>query len=344
MNLWGREWSKRDLLAYTGDMQQLLGIKALEMTDGAERGNRLLDVRCGDLRFSVSPDRCMDISYLEYKGIPLAWRSAVGDAAPAYYSPKDQDWLRNYPGGLFVTGGLTQFGDPNTDEDQELGLHGRASNLPASDVNTRQYWEGDEYVLEAAGTIRETAVYGEKLRLDRTIRAYGGRGELHIFDTVTNEGFDAVPHMMLYHFNFGFPLVAPESFVRWSEAGDEEVFMDDMGRGLTDRDRFYPAHPANKDEVFYHYAGKEQPYAYCEIVNPGMNLSARVSFRSAELPHLYQWKMLKSGMYVFGVEPANCRGMKGRADARNYDLPLLAHGESVSYHVTFSAREAASQV
>lgn len=344
MNLFGKQWTKAELLQYVGDIQQVMGVKALEMTDGTERGNRLIDVRNGSgIRFSVSPDRGMDISYAEYRGIPLAWRSSAGDVSPAYFSPLGNDWLRCYPGGLFVTGGLTQFGSPNTDEGVELGLHGRASNLSATRVAVNEYWTDDKYVMEVSGVVRETTVYGENLRLQRMIRTIGGFNEIDIFDTVTNDGHTRTPHMMLYHFNMGFPLISPDSVISISNTVESTVILDGRNQGWSGWERFGKPDLGYADEIFHHAMNDRDEYGYCEIVHSSLlnqdKLTARVSFRIKELPNLYNWKILNRGMYILGVEPANCRGIGGRAEARKTGLPMLEPQESVSYHVKFAISE-----
>jgi hypothetical protein len=49
---------KSELLSYVGDINQICGIRAGEMTDGLSRGVRTLDVDNGSgLHFTVLPDR-----------------------------------------------------------------------------------------------------------------------------------------------------------------------------------------------------------------------------------------------------------------------------------------------
>jgi hypothetical protein len=124
--LYDRDWTRQELLQHVGHMDQVAGIKLLEVTDGIERGNRLLRVWTGSgLDFDVLPDRALDISACCYKGIPLAWASPTGAVHPAFYEPGGLGWLRSFQGGLLVTCGLDQFGPPCSDAGEELGLHGR---------------------------------------------------------------------------------------------------------------------------------------------------------------------------------------------------------------------------
>jgi hypothetical protein len=45
-----------------------------------------------------------------------------------------------------------------------------------------------------------------------------------------------------------------------------------------------------------------------------------------------EWKTMGEGAHVFGVEPANCNGLGGRAATREQgQLSMLAPGESRKY-------------
>ena len=87
------------------------------------------------------------------------------------------------------------------------GLHGRIAFTPARLVGYGARWEGDRAWLWAEGEIRQAAMFGEFLVLHRKIEAEVGGRSLRIDDTVTNHGFRATPHAMLYHVNVGWPVV-----------------------------------------------------------------------------------------------------------------------------------------
>src|SRR3546814_8938308 len=61
--------------------------------------------------------------------------------------------------------------------------------------------------LSITGVMRETRPFGPCLELRRTISGTLGRAVIRVHDRVTNRGNTSVPHMLLYHCNFGWPLV-----------------------------------------------------------------------------------------------------------------------------------------
>ena len=103
-HLFGRNWTRRELMERVGDISQLGGIRNLTLNDGNENGVRAVEVRSGTgFRFVVLPDRGMDISEADHAGRSLCWRSSTGDVAPAFFEPTGRGWLRGFFGGLLTT-------------------------------------------------------------------------------------------------------------------------------------------------------------------------------------------------------------------------------------------------
>ncbi len=60
---------------------------------------------------------------------------------------------------------------------------------------------------------------------------------------------------------------------------------------------------------------------------PTGGIGVTVSWDPRELPRMWQWRMLGPGMYLTGLEPANC-GLAGRAAEREAGtLQVLEPGE-----------------
>ncbi len=116
MKLHGRDYTKRELLDMVGDADQLGGATPHLLTDGPAHGTRAITVRSpGGLSFVCLPDRGLDLGWADYRSMPLAWRSPVGDVGPAFAEHMGQGWLRTFGGGLVTTCGLTSVGQPGVD-------------------------------------------------------------------------------------------------------------------------------------------------------------------------------------------------------------------------------------
>ena len=209
-SIFGRSFERDELRRLVGGMAQLAGIRLVDLADGRVRGMRAAEVFTGSgFRFQVLVDRGLDLGAAEHAGRPLAWlHPALG--SPSLREPHGIGWLRTFGGGLVTTCGLDHFGPPDP-EGEGYGLHGRASHLPAENLRVRQEWRGDEYVLEIEGETRQARLFGENLRLERRVSTRLGATSLVLEDRVTNEGFRPAPLAVLYHCNFGFPVVSPDS-------------------------------------------------------------------------------------------------------------------------------------
>ena len=148
--LFGRNFTRRQLLNRVGDISQLMYARRAERREGFERGADLIDVfNASGLGFSVLPGRALDIASAHYKGQSLCFRSGPGDVGPAFYEPEGFKWGRGWFGGLVTSCGLDFVGHPEVDpeeENAEMPLHGRLSYIPAKNVG-----------IEAAGRARITS-------------------------------------------------------------------------------------------------------------------------------------------------------------------------------------------
>ncbi|MFB9276506.1 DUF4432 family protein [Cohnella cellulosilytica] len=347
MRLHGRQWTRREIEARIGGIAQIGGVRRLTLTEGREAGTELIEVRTGaGLALEIAPSKGLDISLAQLWGTPISWQSPNGNAHPALYEPEGTGWLRTASGGLLMTCGLAHVGSPSRDESGSYGLHGRAHHTPARSVGIREEWIGDELHWSVFGVVEETAIFGSKLRLTRKLSGRLGDNRVEIRDRVENFGFRPAEHMMLYHFNFGFPLLDERTEIRLPEA-DREVRAG--GPATLDSCASWEApNPDAAETVYYHSLKREavgaDGMAEARIVQPEFPAAAgprptEVALRwSADtLPLLVQWRMPGAGEHVLGLEPANCRVEGREAERRRGGTLVLAPGQSVDYRLELNA-------
>jgi hypothetical protein len=213
------------------------------------------------------------------------------------------------------------------DEGEELGLHGRLSNLPAQKVQVGEQWQGDTCTFWLEGKLRQARVFGEHLNLTRCISVGLGESRIAILDTVENLSDRPSPLMVLYHINLGFPLVDANCLL---EAEEHPVQPRDRQAegGWPVWMNFGGPTPGYAEQVFYHdLPADETGWARITLANPNLGLRLTVRHKKESLPNLVQWKMMGSGEYVLGLEPANCR-VEGRSKERSRGtLQTLQPGE-----------------
>ena len=236
-----------------------------------------------------------------------------------------------------TTCGLTYFGAPTVDEGQPLGLHGRASNLAATNLAYGADWHGDEYELWVSGQIREVRFFGENVVLRRRISAWlgqleaGGRGRGDQRGPRDDAAHDALSLQP------GLP-----GAQRGLGAADRRR------RGVSARRAAAPGCPTT--------AGSPRPrratpsrcsstsrttdaegFARAALVNRafdgGRGLGAYLRWRTAELPWMIQWKQIGQGAYVAGLEPATNWTIGRAAERAAGRLKFLEPGETRHYRL-----------
>ena len=300
---------KNDILERIGDISQICGARKKVCADGKSAGVETIDVYTGSgLSFSVLPSRGLDISSAAYCGEPIAWRSSVGDTAPAFFEPEGLGWLRSFFGGLLTTCGMTYSSHPCEDEGEQLGLHGRISNIPAEDVCVVKRWEGNEYTIGISGTVREANVLGHKLMLSRTITTSLGSKRLVISDTVENTGFSESPLMMLYHVNIGWPIVSEHSLLVSPTAGVKPA-AEEASKEIDQWGTFTVPQDSYKERVYFHdMIADDDGMVRVALFNEQRERGVYLSYPKEDFPHFVQWKMMSKGEYVVGIEPGNITG------------------------------------
>ncbi len=333
----GKNYTRKELLTKVGHISQVGGARQIKLAGGQQEGVEACEFRTGSgFNFLAMPGRGLDISIAEHNGRAIAWRAPVGEVNAAFYEEPGLGWLRSFPGGLVATCGLTYAGAPNVDEGEALGLHGRYTNTPASNVWVDGAWEGDEYRIWAQGKVRESRLFFENVVMNRRISALLGQSKLWIEDEVTNESPRTLPHMIVYHINGGFPAV---------DAGSELISptknaVPRDAEAEKDKEHFFRNDPPTEgfsERCYYHeMAADSNGDVYAALVNknfPGGPFGFYIKYKLAQLPYFVQWKMNGIGEYVVGIEPANCRVGGRDAERKAGTLQFLEPGETRKYNI-----------
>jgi len=261
-----------------------------------------------DLR--LHPDRGLDIGAAWFRGRSLAWISPVGEGGAA-----SSDWREAWGGGLVTTCGLDNVGAPS----EGIGLHGTYTFLLARD-------------LDVARTPREVVCRGvvdepRGLRVERTIRTHVGEGRVELVDRTLNVGGQPLEAPVLYHVNLGWPV--------WDTAARVETDADETVPRDADAAphdwRTAPEPTAGRERVWEH-AGATR----AAVVNEALGVRVSLEF---DLPRLWQWVDPAPGVFVLGLEPANCSVLGRAHDRAEGTLPFLGPGEERTTRIAITAEE-----
>ena len=315
---------------YYGHSTQFFGVEEHRLTGGRGDGMRLLEVRNGSgVEFTVSADRCADISRLSYKGVNLNYMGVGGYAGPAYYDDQGDHWLKTFNCGFLTTCGLANIGIPQKDGGEDLPLHGTIGNQPSDHI----WYVSDEERIEIHAHVPDMQIFGRKMELERTISCPVGGNRLTIHDKVRNLGSHEEPMLILYHMNMGYPLLSEKSVVRVNSVKVTPRTAH-AARDLETWDRMLKPVKDFEEQCYYHEFGGKK--ACAKIFNQDAGVGLAIQFDSTSLPYLTEWKMMGEKDYVLGLEPmiATLDGRKGLRESGQ--LPFIAPGEEREFEVCVS--------
>lgn len=327
-----------------GNVFQVGGIETSVLDNGPAKGSRIAWINTGaGLRFKVALDRGLDIVDAFYNQHSLSWLSHSGLTAPRPDANTGLEWLYSFAGGLLTTCGLTHVGGPEEDENEKRGLHGRVSNLPTTLESVIQPdLINGKLEMSITGLVNQSRVFGPNLKLKRTISCTLGQSRINIHDEVANQANTSVPHMILYHCNFGWPLI------------DEGVDIIYRGvcksRGLPmDNEIFNEKHDYKKCQppMDSHKGGGEScgfinvetdkdGNCIAGLANNKLNIALAIKYNKAQLPSLTNWQHWGPGEYVCALEPGTNYPIGQIKAAEQGNLITLEPGEKREYDLEFS--------
>jgi len=304
-----------------GNHLQIGGIETSVLDNGPGRGTRIAWVNTGaGLRYKVVIERGLDIADAFYDRHSLAWLSHVGLTAPRPDANRGLEWLYSFAGGLLTTCGLTHVGGPEADDFGERGLHGRISNIPAGVESILQPdLAAGKLQMSVTAVMKQSRVFGPNLELRRTISGTLREPTIRIHDVVTNRANTPTPHMILYHCNYGWPLVDEGTEIvcngKWASRGTEMDNHRGGGEGC----------------AFIDVTADKKGICTVGLYNRGLGLALVMRYTKKQLPWLSNWQHWGPGEYVTALEPGTNPPI-GQSKAREQKkLIHIAPGKSRTY-------------
>jgi hypothetical protein len=194
----------------------------------------------------------------------------------------------------------------NTGAEQRimLPLHGTIANAPATHVSVRVGLR-PPYELAVIGQVRDTAMFGPSLELRSTVSTLPGSREFAVSDVVENVGGTPAELELLYHCNYGPPLLgegsrllAPVRFVcPWNKRAAE---------GMPDWNAYGPPEPGFIEQCYcLRLHGDQDGRSLVALLSPDERLAATIRYSIAQLPAFTIWKNTAAEQdgYVTGLEP-----------------------------------------
>ena len=307
---------------YLGNHNQVYGVNRMRIEEGKAKGCSVVQVRSGaGLQLDILPDTGLDIGNVSYRGINMSYQSKNGYDSPSSVLPYENEFLHTFPGGMLYTCGLRSTGPANRDGDEWFPLHGRIHGVSAAQVCTSI--ENDEIIV--SGTLYETSLFGHMLEVKRSIHVPLFQGKIRVEDTITNTTPKDEEIMLLYHINFGYPMLSENARLILPQdrktKGRDEYAQQHLG----DETTFTKPIDNEPEQVYFHHMDN----AIAKLRNESLNITAKLSWSADTLPILVQWRSMATGDYVLGLEPSNSYIMGRHAERDHGTLPVLRGYETI---------------
>lgn len=314
-------------------------VNTYTLRGGLQDGVDVVEINNGKLRFAVLPTRGMGIWKGRCGDLPLGWDSPVKDPVnPAFINLQERGglgWLKGF-NEWFVRCGLNSMGAPGMDTvldysgnafDVPLTLHGNIANIPARAVEL----EVTETAIILRGEVDETMMFGPALRLNTEIRTEIGSGTMTITDTVTNLGNNPVEHQMLYHINYGAPLLQKGARLL---APFKQVAPRDprSAEGIETFDQYGAPEVGFVEQAYYYeLVGKRGSRDSMVLLrNAAGDRGSLLRFSLKDFPCFTLWKNTagQADGYVTGLEPATSYPNSRRFERKKGRVIVLKGGAS----------------
>jgi len=340
-------YSNTNWLDKVSHIAQVGGIETSVLDNGLGRGSRIAWINTGSgLRFKVVLDRAMDIAEASYNQHNLSWISQLGITPPQSLADRGASWLKTFGGGLLVTCGLTHIGGAEEDEYGARGLHDQISNTSAEIIQIKQpdIINGDREMF-IVGLVKQGHPLGTNLQMKRTIRCTLGEPTIHITDEIVNVGNIDTPHMILYHFNFGYPFIDEGTELIWSgkwtprEKGEANKIFKEGNPFKICPSPLEDHKGAGEEAVFIDIVSDNENKSRCGIKNKQLGIGLSLTFDKRQLPWLINWQHWGKGEYVTGLEPSTNPPTGQKSARESNELIVLKPKESKKYELTISVSD-----
>jgi hypothetical protein len=340
-----RSFSPKDFGA-SGDWQ----IRCSRLRGGLSDGVDTIEVVAGKLSFTVLPTRGMSLWRARVGDFDIGWKSPVrGPVHPAFVDlgePSGLGWLDGFD-ELLVRCGLESNGAPEHDEQTgrlKYPLHGRIGNRPAHSVFVGFDAQIGDIVV--TGVVEESRFHFFKLRMTSTYRVKPGTHQIAIRDEIENFSASPAEMQMLYHVNFGPPLLDAGARV----VGPFKTVVprnDHAAASVKSWDSYQAAEPGFQEQVYFtDLLAGDDGRTRTLLKNAHGTRGVSLVYAPKQLPCFSLWKNTTSEQdgCVTGLEPGtnypNPRSFEGEQGR----VVKLAPGGKTAFNLALDLHATADEV
>lgn len=300
----------------TPDCPHKWSVEKQTLRGGRQEGVDIITVNNGTMKIVLCPTRGMGILSVTMGDLQLKWDSPVKEIVnPQFVNLESRGglgWLEGF-NEFMCRCGLESNGHPGTDKfinnvgdeaEMELTLHGKIANIPASLVEVKVARQAP-YTISIKGQVNEKLLFGPKLELHTELVIVPGEDSFQLVDEIRNTGAQEQEFEILYHANFGSPLLEEGAAVV-TAAEKVTPFNDHAAAGLKSWNVYNAPTTGFIEQVYLlKLKGDHNGHTTALLHNKGKSRGVSISWSLKELPYLTVWKntgALQDG-FVTGIEP-----------------------------------------
>ena len=332
-------------------------IRKRRLHGGRQEGVDLITIDNGRLAVTIIPTRGMGILNVDSPDLRLGWNSPVKQVVHPHFinlqSRGGLGWLEGFNEWL-VRCGLESAGAPGKDQfitntgehaEMDLTLHGKIANTPSSEVEI-VIDRAPPFAIRLRGRVDEIVFFGPKLELWTELVIEPNASRFQVQDTITNRGGVSQEFELIYHVNFGAPLVgAGAEFV---SATNRVTPMN--AHAAKDLSRYAVLPEPTRGFIEQVYCMEPLPdnegRATVLLRNAAGDRAASLSYPIRQLPCFTLWKCanVEEEGYVTGLEPGTNFPNNRRAERDAGRLPKLDPGESRQFVIDVALHSTRDEV
>ncbi|RYX82319.1 DUF4432 family protein [bacterium] len=307
---------------------------------GRQEGVTVIEIDNGKMKVRVCPTRGMAPLDAVSGSIKLGWQSPVKEIVnPAFINLESRGglgWLDGF-NELVVRCGYEWTGHPGMDKGEMLTLHGRAQNTPATDVKIT-IDEAAPHAIRISGLIREQMFKKVNFVTRAELITYPNSSSFRLHDVLTNEGDYAREYQVIYHSNFGPPILGKDA--KFSAPVRQVSPFNEYAKKDLATWKTYRGPTRGFDEMVYNVYpyGDGAGNTLAVLSSAAGDKGVSMGFNITQLPVFSLWKntdTLGQG-YVTGLEPGTSLAYPRVLQRKLGLVPTIAAKGSKSFDVTYT--------